>query len=1281
MKIKNYCLLFVCSFIFFSELSSQATSNFKTQLSWKQEKFKINNSKENLSTLWTFEEASINPKDLLPYYSLKLDIAHNQKINPVIVNPIYEPVQLDPIQAEKIISNEVQLFSSISQEKNKIHGNVLLMPLRKAGNGFERLISFELKIEQIQSFIPGPRGPQFSTKSILRDGEIYKIAVPEEGVYKLSYEYLSTDLGINLSGLNPSKIQIFGNGGGMLPEPLATDRMDDLTENHIFVSGDSDSSFDPGDFILFFAEGPNKRMANPESKQFEYTTNLYTNYNNYFLKIGSENGKRISSRADHGSAEYMSTSFDDFIHHEEEKINLLGQFGSAQGSGKMWFGEQFTNVREQNLSEYFNFENIVTNEDAYFNALFVARSNISSELEITLNGQSFENTFSPVVTTDIERLYGDIGYLNGTFSVSADNISVNLNFPENNSTSEGWLDYLNIQAKRENIISGDYMRIVDFNSLDFTSSKYVFTNATSNYMVWDITNPLSVISQEYIKNGNNLEFSTDAEGLREFILFNVDAVFPVPENRGIVANQNLHNIEDADMIIIYPQEFESEAIRLAEHRASHSNLIVLPILLDHIYNEFSSGRPDISALRDFSKMIYDRSDRFNYILMFGDASYDYKHILTDLDDQNFVPTYQTDESLYPIGAFPSDDFFGLLSDFEGDDLKGELDVSVGRLPVKSIEEAGVVVDKIISYDTNPNSFGDWRVHIAFAADDEDNNIHLNQADFIANKVENKHNLFNLDKIYFDAFQQVSTPGGNRYPDATESLNNNIFRGSLVLNYLGHGGPKGWSQERVLKIDDINSWTNNDKLSVLITATCSFTGFDDPGLISAGEYAILNEKGGAIALFTTVRAVYSFENKRLTEAVFDTIFTKTDGEYLAMGEIMRRAKNTNWQDTSRTNSRKFFYIGDPSQHLALPKYTIRTTKINENNVGSGIGDTLRALQRVTIEGEVTDDAGNLISNFNGSIFPTVFDKKINVQTLGNDDQSSPKNFTLQKNILFKGAASVTNGKFNFSFVVPKDINYSFGEGKISYYASDGSFQDAAGYYNDIKIGGTDENAEIDDQGPLVDVFINDEDFAFGGITNSEPILLVKLEDDIGINVSNSSIGHELSAIIDENTQNTIILNEYYESDMDNFTKGTVRFPLSELEEGRHTIKVKAYDTANNPGEGYTEFIVTNSEESALSHVLNYPNPFTNSTCFQFEHNLSDTELSILINIYTISGKLVKSIDKTVFADGFREADIKWDGKDDFGDQLAKGVYLYQVKVQANEFDIEKKSEFEKLVILK
>ncbi|MEO6190105.1 MAG: type IX secretion system sortase PorU, partial [Saprospiraceae bacterium] len=585
-------------------------------------------------------------------------------------------------------------------------------------------------------------------------------------------------------------------------------------------------------------------------------------------------------------------------------------------------------------------------------------------------------------------------------------------------------------------------------------------------------------------------------------------------------------------------------------------------------------------------------------------------------------------------------------------------------------------DKIVRYDIEPKILSDWKVNLLFSADDEDGNAHMSQVDDIANEVNSTYQLYNQQKIYIDAFEQISTPGGERYPEANQAITDEIFKGSLVFTYLGHGGPTGLAQERILQENDIKTWDNEFKPPLFITATCSFTPFDDPRILSAGQLTQI-QKNGTIALFSTVRAVFSSENSAITRATFKNAFLKKDNKYPTLGEILLAAKN----DVSSENSRKYILFGDPSQKLAYPRYEAEVNTINGKSLSSI--DTLKALQKVNIKGIIKDDNGALNTNFNGLLYITIFDKPVNLKTRANNAGSTPFFYNLQKNIVFKGTSQIVNGEWTVDFIVPKDINYSFGAGKISLYASNLKDADAAGYTNNFKIGGFVKDAVKDDQPPIVKLFINDVNFVNGGISNENPKLYAELSDDYGINITGNSIGHDLIAILDGNDQNPILLNNFFKSKVNDFREGNVTYPLKNLSIGKHTLSLIAWDISNNRGIGNIEFNVISSDDVNIEKVYNYPNPFNKKTNFQFETNYINIPLEVSIQIQSISGKIVKTIQQTITPTGFRISDIEWDGKDDSGQELANGVYLYRIGLYSSTKDLvlSQKSNFQKLVLLR
>ncbi|HSG68640.1 MAG TPA: type IX secretion system sortase PorU, partial [Bacteroidales bacterium] len=856
-------------------------------------------------------------------------------------------------------------------------------------------------------------------------------------------------------------------------------------------------------------------------------------------------------------------------------------------------------------------------------------------------------------------------------------LKVNYNKPL--SGSIGWMDYIALNARRNLRFGNGQLAFRDPSSTGPGNiAEYVVSNASQTLVVWDVTDPVDVMRVSATIDGSSLRFRLPAEELHEYIVFDGSSYYST-QFVGKVPNQNLHAIATPDLVIISHASFLSEANRLASHHRDFDDMDVFVVDVEKIYNEFSSGAQDITAIRDFMKMLYDEAqggDECRYLILFGDASYDYKN--REENNSNYVPTWEDKRSMNIISSIATDDYYGFLDDGEGGGGSGNLlDVGIGRIVVSSQESARQMVNKFIHYATGGEDvYGSWRNIVCFVADDEDGNLHMqSHAEKMAVKLDTAYGSLNVDKIYLDAYRQVSTSGGQRAPEVNEAINRRMEKGALIMNYTGHGGEAGWAHERILGISDINAWTNYDRLPIFITATCEFSRYDDPTRTSAGEYVLLNPDGGAVALFTTARATYGSPNFELNNAMFDYMFEKENGEYPRFGDLIRLSKNQNGSISD--NDKKFILLGDPAMRLAYPRHGTNTIKIN-NIAVSNQPDTLKALQKVTVSGSVVDENGSLLESYNGILRPTVFDKPAKIETLVTDPDSKPFTFDLLLAILYKGKAQVTGGKFSFSFIVPKDIAYKYGYGKISYYASNAE-EDANGYFKNIIIGGYDNNVAPDNTGPEIELYLNDENFAFGGITDENPVLLAYIRDSSGVNTVGTGIGHDIVTTLDNDNNKSVIINDYYESDIDSYSSGVVKYPYNSLSEGNHSLKLKVWDVHNNSSESYTEFVVSSSAELALEHVLNYPNPFTTSTAFYFDHNQPGSMLEVQIQIFTVSGRLIKTIDEFVMTNGFRSDPIYWDGLDDFGDRIGRGVYIYKLRVRSQDGSFAQK--LEKLVILR
>lgn len=1273
-------------FCTFGHLAAQQTIRNTYSLDWDTRARVHQTPDGETLEYWRFKSCSVSDETpSLPIFSTLIPLNGPSTVSVSLEETRYESFDKKSSPDDAFISADVLVQNFVEQAGTRYFARIRFIPIRKNNNRFEKLSAFTLVLS-VSPKVTGAidRGGPFTSQSALSDGNLYKFGVSASGIYKLDYNFLKSTLGIsNLDNLDPRTLRLYGNGGAMLPEKNSDNRPDDLIENAIEIVGESDGKFDSGDYILFYAVGPTPWTfkASTSDPQLIVRKHLYDGAAYYFIKTGAPgNGLRLSEQSS-VNATATSESFDDVRRIEDEKVNLLNFSGTGTGSGRRWFGDYFFQTRQRNYE--MNFPNIETGVNARLKAEFAGRSGVGQTIRIQADGSTFSRTIAAVSVSNNEAPYASNASITGVFKPDGDKVNLLVDYPDVSQQSEGWIDYIEVNARRKLIMDGQWMEFRDILTLDQDAVTFKISGVNSNASIWDITNPQTPARQQYTKTNSQISFGANTKNiLRNYVIFLENAVFPKPELVvGKISNQNLHGIDGVDMAIVYHPDFEAQAKEQANHRTSFSKLQVALVDVNQIYNEFSSGAKDITAIRDFARMLFERNPaKFKYLLLFGDGSFDPKNNTASNDNKDFIPVYETPESFSPITAYPSDDFYALLSPEDGASIKGGLlDVAAGRLIARNSADAQAVVNKIIDYDKNPETLGDWRLRTLYIADDEDGNPHIDQADKLANETAQAESYFNIEKVYFDAYQQVATSAGQRYPDAKSAINSDVFKGMLIMSYTGHGGPRGWAQERVVDNNDIAGWDNPNRYPLIITATCSFGGYDDYTTLTGGEQSLIKVKSGAVALFTTVRAVYIDGNERLTDAVQDVLFQRQNGIYRSIGAILQTAKNAPTV-SGEDNARRFTLLGDPAMYLALPDYQVHTLKINGKAPGV---DTLKALMPVEIEGAVTDSFNNVLGDFNGRVFVSLFDKSQNLQTLGQDPTSYVRSFSVQRNILFKGSATVINGLFKIKFNIPKDINYSFGKGKISYYAENGTPFDAAGADQSIIIGGN-ANLIKDDQAPLVQPFLNTDAFVFGGITNTDPKILVKCTDDNGMNVTGASLGHDLTAVLDGNVLETIVLNDFYTSAQDDYKRGQAIYPLRSLSVGKHTLSVKGWDIANNAGTGYTEFFVAENGKAALDHVLNYPNPFTTSTNFQFDHNLAGQILDVQISIFSVSGKLVKTLFHAAPADGFRVTDIHWDGRDDFGDVLAKGVYVYRVKVRGTDATgstVQAESNFEKLVLLK
>ncbi|MCT4630269.1 type IX secretion system sortase PorU [Winogradskyella sp.] len=1129
------------------------------------------------------------------------------------------------------------------------------------------------------------------TNSVLSTGEWYKFYIEESGVFQLTKGFLS-NLGVSTNSVDPRHIKIYGNGGRMLPLLNSENYPFDVVENAVKFVGEEDGSFDNGDYILFYGEGPTTY-----SEESETNINLYADRTYYYVNVSPGNGKRIQSMPSiDGAADIQINTFQDYQFYEVDEYNLAKL-------GRRWFGDEF-DIENQRVYD-FDFPNLVTSEPVRFDIAVGSVSEIDgTSMQITINGNAVSNigfpSIDPGSVLAAANAYGD------DINISSDAITVTLDYNNNgNPSASAYLDYINIEATRDLTYVGDQLV---FKNRDVVTTpgiaEYNISNASGLQEVWDITDRFNVTNFLNSEVQSNLSFKTISGEERMYLAFSSGNLKqPSRESNSRLANQNLKGtifnnaqgaFEDIDYIILTPTELLSQAERLAQINRNQYSLNVKVVELQTIYNEFSTGSQDIAALRNFIKYVYDNasvpSNRLKYLCLFGEGSYDYKDRLNN--NTNLVPSWYSMPSFSLTNSFVSDDFYVMLDDNEGSmNTSDRMDVAVGRILAEDIQRAKDMVDKIEAY-YQPQAYGSWRNNVLLVSDDVDvawEETLQETTEELGVNIETDKPFFNVVKIHTDAFEQESSSAGDRYPQVNEAFKDAIEVGALVVNYFGHGGEDGLAKERIFDKFDAQEINNICKYNLFITVTCEYTKFDDPGRDTAGEFTYWNKTGGSIGLVTTTRQIFVTVGERFNEELDDYLFAYGSNDYPTIGEVLRLTKTDN-SIAGISQKRLVFLIGDPAMRLAFPQPDVRLTKVNDVEITQPI-DTLKALSYTKLAGEVTDVNGNLLSNYNGVLTATVFDKRIERQTLANDGIGDAGglivlDYTTLGEIIFKGQATITNGQFEFDFIVPRDIGIPVGNGKVSFYArNSNSTFDQTGANFDIEIGGINEGAPEDNIGPVINLFMNDENFVSGGITNESPNLLAKLHDTNGINTA-SGIGHDITAIIDGDETNPVILNDYYQANIDDYTNGTVTFPFRDLEPGLHTLTLKAWDVYNNSSTAEIQFMVFDKdEELVIDNVLNYPNPFVNYTEFWFNHNSSEP-LDISVQIFTVSGKLVRTLNGQTNADELcfngsssLSRSMVWDGRDDFGDKIGKGVYVYKLKVRSNRLN-KQVEKIQKLVIL-
>ena len=872
---------------------------------------------------------------------------------------------------------------------------------------------------------------QNNHESMLATGDWYKINVLEQGIHKITYQHLEA-LGISMQNIIPANIQMFGNGGKMLPLTASAPAETDFEEIAIYVHGQNNSFFGPDDYILFYGENTTAVIYDENSGRVKHQLNYYADTSYYFLTFGSEPGRRIVTIPQpFADSTHTITSFPDYVFHEQQLVNLLHM-------GREWLGEEFNDQTPKNF--VFNIPKMLPGSHATIHWEMAAYSPEITSFKLMLNGNLIDSmllasSISPYTAARSAARIIEV-------QPPGNELTLSLHYDINDPDSKGWLNRLGINFMSELKAANNQFQFRDPYSVGPGNIGYfIIANASEHHKVWDISNHQFVaeIESNYMPANQTIEFRLPVEELREFIVFN-QAQLIEPVGIVTVENQNIRGMQAAEMLIIYHPEFTAEVMDLVSFHETYTEILVNPIDVTKIFNEFSSGRQDVAAIRDMIRHFYDigssKNQGLQYVLMFGMGSYDYKNIHGNAG--NMLHVFQSLNSFDQLQAYASDDFFALLEDGKGNWDAGNtveiLDVAIGRIPAKTITEARWVVDKIISYGSNPGRFGPWRTSYTFVADDGDMSLHMKMADSLSAVLESHNPIFNQSKIYLDEYELQQTASGPVYPDVNAAIVETINQGTSFFNYVGHATVEGLALEKVLTLEDIELMHNPDRLTTMIVMGCSFVNISDPLLVSVGNTMLLNEESGAISIIAPSVEVFSSPNFQFNKALF-TMFEQAEGPQ-TFGELVRSTKN----ETLNIQNRRYSLLGDPAQALSLPLNRITVDSLNGMAIGS-FNDTLYPSQQVLLKGAVSDRLGVPLLDFNGHIKLTVFDRAYTDTTRGN--QNPPFVMSKRDIILLTAEGLVQNGLYELLFHLPSDLSQDYDSLKFSLYAYSGT-ADAAGF---------------------------------------------------------------------------------------------------------------------------------------------------------------------------------------------------------------------------------------------
>ena len=1159
----------------------------------------------------------------------------------------------------------VEVHKGISAKRAQL--DISFTPIIWRDGKYLRIENFVLKVNSTErARIQGQQTTARETapNSRLSSGRWIKLRVADNGIHMLTHARLKA-LGFS----DPGKVRLYGYGGHMLSESDTDAWIDDLCEVPLWRGDDR---------ILFYAQGSIQWTLESDNT-FTHTRNPYSDYGYYFLTEVADAEAAITEGTKAYSSESGSSSPAALSSESGTSIATTPAYDLHEIDDYAWFhgGRQLVESydfagghRRQYRLEASNI--VGMRNSATLDICFSHNGKSSSSVSVAIDSITLGNmTLSPIGSHSEASATTRSYKTNLVPKSPSGEVTVTLTHNRGTGVS-GRLDYLRLS----------YTSHIGLNMPIYATSKGTCTYYPVDAMyskgevaVWRITDADAIEEIAYDKETNS--FTAAGNHGDVFIAFDTKASYPIPEEVGEVTNQNLHATEPTDYIIIVPAsgKLTAQAERLAETHRTRSGLRTKVVTANEVYNEFSSGTPDATAYRRYLKMLYDRAgnmdDMPKYLLLFGDGAWDNRMLSAAWQGKSpddYLLCFEAVSSFSATSSYVMEDYFGLLDDGEGDRLLyDKVDVGVGRFPVTTATQARDAVDKVIAYMDNADA-GAWKNHILMLGDDGDNNQHMSDAEQVARMLEANYPDYMVKRIYWDAYPMEVTSTGNSYPTVRKRLLELFNEGALMVNYSGHGSPDVLSHELVIGKNDVEQLTSS-RLPVWVTASCDITPFDNTTM-SFGEYAFLNPKGGAIGLMTSTRTTYSSQNRRINYLFSQYLFARDEvGQRLRMGDAIRRAKcslitsstSSGLQDVSE-NKLNYMLIGDPALIIGNTDYTIKVDEINGHKANSNGDIVLKAGERVNVKGHIENALGAQATDFTGVMNATIFDNIETITCRNNAEAASnPFIYYERTKTLFVGGDSVRSGVFAFAFRVPMDINYSMLNGLINLYAvNETRDREAKGCYDDFILGGTADGLVNDSLGPQVTLYLNSPDFITGDQVNETPLLFVVLEDIDGINTVGNGIGHDLIAIIDGKAAMTYTLNDYYTSEIGDYTRGTVVYPLPTLEEGMHTLMFRAWDMMNNATTVVVDFEVVKGLRPRILDIATTHSPAREHTTFVLTHDRPETEVKVKIEVFDFSGRVLWNHSEQTSTPN-NNYSVRWNLCTATGQPLGTGVYLYRATV--------------------